>query len=447
MGGGGGAGFEVSGVLAQTAAGKSGGGQGAEKTVTHIMAVTPSSQNTQRIIAPVSSDGHFKLTLDPARPWVLVFVDANRVGKDMIAGVFKADVLDTLTPAAEGKADLGAVSVSDGKATSGIAYSDLLRALGLDARTAGLIGAMDDLCLRYVNPDIDGDGVLDATQPDHGALLDFHVGFALAQAGHSLTVADIVGAFPDAAATVTYGGTGIYASFPASFYGGDLATTASVTFAEPIHVSTFGPGGHVQEFAAGTPIGGADLILGLYGDYRSLGVFATPGYDMPQGEYVFDLGPTTLTFTEVRTRSDAELVAGEDLLMPFLRIVPTDSACVSGCAIGAIDYKWMKRTAAGWIDATLPEITLVVADQGGYISIVKAHDNGDQHIGFLLPIGAIAGTIPWAAAGANLAGLTAAEMAATTTDELCHFGLSYDDKLGMRMFGSIGNAPGTCENL
>jgi hypothetical protein len=43
--------------------------------------------------------------------------------------------------------------------------------------------------------------------------------------------------------------------------------------------------------------------------------------------------------------------------------------------------------------------------------------------------------------------MTEAELLATTTDELCHFGLSYDDKLGMRMFGSVGNAPGTCANL
>jgi hypothetical protein len=42
--------------------------------------------------------------------------------------------------------------------------------------------------------------------------------------------------------------------------------------------------------------------------------------------------------------------------------------------------------------------------------------------------------------------MTAAELAAMTSDQVCHLGLSYDDKLGMRMFGGIANAPGTCPN-
>lgn len=37
-------------------------------------------------------------------------------------------------------------------------------------------------------------------------------------------------------------------------------------------------------------------------------------------------------------------------------------------------------------------------------------------------------------------------LADTKLSQICHFGLSYDDTLGMRMFSSIGNAPGTCPN-
>ncbi len=40
--------------------------------------------------------------------------------------------------------------------------------------------------------------------------------------------------------------------------------------------------------------------------------------------------------------------------------------------------------------------------------------------------------------------MTESDLASMTTIEICHFGLSYDDKLGMRMFEGIANAPGTC---
>ena len=410
--------------------------------VTHVMAVSPSSQDAARVVAEVGADGTFDLQVDPSRPWVIVFIDASQVGDAMVLGVYKADVLDALPPAKDGgKVDLGNVTIVDGKATGDISYASLLAALGIDAGAADDIGALDDLCLRYVNPDIDGDGVLDVDQNGHNFGLDFHTHFSLRAGDHDATVADVVGDYLPDDTAITYGGAGIYVSFPAAFGSGGAA---GVRFDDPVTVSTFGPGGGTTAFAAGTVLSGATLIENNFGDMRSFGVYAAAGHDLPQGVYHFIVGGTTLTFSHVRTHTDAELAAATHFIMPFIRFVPRDAGCVSGCTIAAIDYTWRKREASGWVTASPADLALVVGDQGGYISIRRQFDDGSEQAGFVIPKDEASGSIPWAASSANLADLDAAGLAAMTTDDVCHLGLSYDDKLGMRFFGGIGNAAGTC---
>jgi hypothetical protein len=420
----------------------------APKIVTHVLAVNPSSQNLARVVSPVGADGAFTLALEPGHPWVLVFVDSSRVGADMIAGIFKASTLDTVAPTMAGTGDLGMVAVMpDGTAAAGIAYNDLLLALHLSSDDADLLGASDDVCLRYVNPDIDGDGVIDQMQPGHGFLLDFHVHFGMrvgmptGPTGASATIDDILGNFLPSTTPITYGGVGIYVTQPAAFSPVD-ASTAWATFDEPI---TYYPGGSnpsARTAPAGDRIPGSDLMLSGGGDARSEGISAAAGADMPQGTYAFGVGTHTLTFTNVRTHSDAQLTAAVNFIMPFIRLVPSDATCTSSCAIAAIDFQWMKRDAGNWVPATASELSLIVGESGGYISIVKSFDNGMQRFGFTIPVELPSGRIAWTSAGMD--GATAADLAATTSEQICHLGLSYDDKLGMRMFGSIGNAPGTC---
>lgn len=104
----------------------------------------------------------------------------------------------------------------------------------------------------------------------------------------------------------------------------------------------------------------------------------------------------------------------------------------------------MKRADGNWVMATAGELGLIVGDAGGYISIVKGLDGGTERVSFVIPVDSVAGTIPWSAAAAHLEGLDAAALAGMRTSQICHLGLSYDDKLGMRMFSGIANAPGTC---
>jgi hypothetical protein len=403
------------------------------KIVDHVVAVTPSSWAT-RVVAPVAADGSFALDLAPSQPWVLVFVDSTRVGADMIAGVLGAGTLDTLTPTSAGALALGDVAVDGETATPGIGFDALVAGLGLSADSAAWLGAIDDLCLRYVNPDIDADGELDAVQGTR-YLLDFHVQRNQREGDHQVTVADHVGRFLDPSATATYGGTGIYVSLPAAV---DTAAGSHwMSFSGELH-----SGGSV--YAADEPVAESALIVMGFGDMHSYGAYASPGHDMPQGEVRLGVGETTLTFTSVATGTDAELAAAEGLVMPFIRLVPAVEGCTTACTLAAVDYEWRRRDATGWSLLPVEDLHLVVPATGGFLSIRPGSETTTAGIGMTIPARTATGSIPWAAAGVHLAEIDEAAFLAITTDQLCHVGLSYDDRLGQRHFGAIGNSPGTC---
>lgn len=128
--------------------------------------------------------------------------------------------------------------------------------------------------------------------------------------------------------------------------------------------------------------------------------------------------------------------------MPYVRLVKTDPACTTACPISTIDYEWRKRTDAGWVPATADEVAIVAREQGGFLSIRLGNDPM-KSIGFTIPKESVTGTIPWGTAMTQDAATKVAAVNATTSD-LCHVGLSYYDKLGMRYFGGISDAPGTC---
>ncbi|MBI3610163.1 MAG: hypothetical protein HY204_05615 [Nitrospirae bacterium] len=397
------------------------------QTVTHVMAVSPTSQNATRVLAPINSDGSFTLNVNPNRPYVLVFIDSTQTGAGMIVGAFESNTLDSLAPLTQGETDLGTVSI-DGTtetATGSIAYDALLASLGLSSEVALALGAQDDLCLRYINPDLDGDGIIDIEQPDRNFMLDFHVRYNMETSpGVTAPIDSIIGQYLPDTIGISYTGTGIYAAIPTSFYSGSF-DGASVTLGSDPLITTgiTGPG---------------------FGNYRSLGPNWNPGTDIPQGAYVFSFGDKTLTFTNVATRTDAEFTAATGIIMPFIKFNQTDPACEisSGtCTLAGIDYKWMKRTDSGWVDATLEELNLFVSDGGGFISAHIYPLSSGMEIGIPFPMTSLSGTVAWTAENAHLPeGLTAEEMAALPSSQICSLGLSYDDKLGMRIFSGFSVA-------
>ena len=415
------------------------------RSVTDVLALTPSSQRFERRLAPVSPAGDFRLDLTPGRPWVIAFVDRNQVGEAMLVSVFRAETLDTLVPTSSGTLTLGDLAMTSSTATASVDYATVLAGLGLDASLALDLGAVDDVCLRYVNPDIDGNGVLDALEQDRRFMLDFHVQLEATRAGRRLTVADALGSFYDDTTSLRHQGTSVAASFQTSFSAADPRTTGWVRFESPLSMTAMGMGPPVDvEIPAGTPVTGDALIVFGWPGMTSMGVWARAGAELPQGRYRFGIGTDTLTFTTVRTRSAAALAAADGFILPFVRFDKVDATCTEACAIAGVSWVWRRHGAAGWRDATQSELDVFATPEGGYLSIHRGPQSQGQRIGVTLPSTAPSGSIPWAAASVRLEGTSAADLVNMTSSDLCHVGVSVDDALGMRYFVSMDDAPGTC---
>ncbi|MGE3758352.1 MAG: hypothetical protein AB7H97_11380, partial [Pseudobdellovibrionaceae bacterium] len=193
------------------------------KTITHIMAVSPSTATSTRYVSAVASDGTFTLSIDSGKPWLIVFVaqDGTLTGPDMIAGIVRvaANNLDTLPLAQAGAVELGDVTVDGATATAtpSTSVSDLLTTLGVTTDEASFIGNMDDLALRLANPDIDGNGMIDASE-DKTFMLDWHVRANTKLNGNDLLITDVENTFADPAnLTLTWTLGSAYATYPKTY--------------------------------------------------------------------------------------------------------------------------------------------------------------------------------------------------------------------------------------
>lgn len=409
-------------------------------TVTNVMAVAPSVGGTTCKQGTVSSSGTFSIDLTGLKPWLLFFFDSSRRGSNMFLGRFSSSTWDALTPGSEtGSADIGTVSINadTGIASSSKSHSDLISGFGVDTTTASFMGTLDDTARRYSNPDMDNDGSVDCdTSTNTGKfLLDFHVRFDMKVGGTSSTIADIIDSYLSDSVVATYTGTGIYVAYPSSY---STATTGSATFQDS--AITTSEGGAIPANTATSAVT-SNSFSGYYG----FGPNTTSTSELPNGTIVFSFGSKTLTFSDVKTPTLAEITAPTGRIFPFIKFVKSNSSCTSNCTLASLDYKWMKKTESGWTDATLTEVKLAVASAGGNVSLrVDSDSNTSETFQITIPKTAASGSITWTSSNATLSGITAAEFNALTTSQLCHLGLSYDDQLGMRYFEGISNAAGTC---
>jgi len=318
-----------------------------------------------------------------------------------------------------------------------VPYDELIGALGLSPEAAEYLGAIDDLSLRYANPDIDGNGVIDAVE-DHAFALDFHVRSNLrrgSSSGANFTVSDITDHFvpdsgPDVAVPV-YNLTSAYVLYPASY-----DATEYVAMGAPGGQLEHG-GAFVATHADGSVPGSNTSFSQLgFGDTRGWGpdydLERTPGLELPGSSgspatFAYTLGATgtTLTFTNVVTRSRASLTADGSLAI-FVQLRSEAGSFT------AIDYRWMKlASATSWVPATAEEIALTISGDGGHISFHRAPSWHDE-LGVAIPPQP-SGTIAWS-------------FAASGPADICGLAVSYDDKLGMRHFvGGADPDPGvTC---
>ena len=409
------------------------------RTITHVMAVNPETASPQRTIGKVASDGSFELSVDTGKPYVLVFIDSTAVGADMVVALFRARTLDTLSPQIAGHLDLGDMEVDPNAQTAslGISYDELLSGLGLSSAAAEYLGSVDDLSLRYANPDIDGDGVIDLEQ-DHRYALDFHVRANMrigSSAGRNVTVDDVTDHFladtGPAVATPVFNLTSAYALYPAS-----LDSTQYVVQGAPSQALQHGAAFSVRHADDSTPSAMTSFSSLGFGDTAGWGpdynYESSPGLELPgsggsPATLAYTLGAIgrTLTFTNVVTRTRASLTDAGTLAI-FVRLVTTDQRYAS------IDYRWMKRaSASSWVPATAEEIALTISGDGGHVSFHRA-PSWHNEFGATIPAqpsGSIAWS--WEASGPN---------------DICGLAVSYDDKLGLRHFvgGADPNAGVTC---
>lgn len=426
--------FQFSGKLASlTVNARSARGLRVTKTVTHVMAVNPESSNPERKLTEVAADGSFSIDVTAGRPWVLVFVDRNLTGKDMMVGLVRLGALDTL-PArtTDGAADLGTTTIDGptGTATPGASLATVLASLGITTSEAAVIGALDDVAARYANPDIDGNGVIDLLE-SKSFQLDFHMRWDHKDAGNTARyrITDMADAFLPNDSTIRYTLGSAYAQWPTSFDTGTYVTsgalTSGVTMTFPVGDVAGGPAQYNQN--------DYDTMTGFGPSYSTNDM---PGSAGTAAHYVYGFNGKTLTFTNVVTYSNATLNDNTNRLMPFVRFTTT------GGVISSLDYKWMKLGASGWVDAALNEVTLVVGASGGYASLCKGPRADGKCFGLVIPATAVSGSIPWTYANLQGPQLTEGEFSGLAPGDLCHFGLSYDDKLGMRIFDGFDDPPG-----
>ena len=361
----------------------------------------------------------------------------------MVVAIYRNDTFHTIAPLQPGKMDIGDVAVDQmtQTATASIAYSDLLTDLGLSADAAEYLGSIDDLSLRYANPDIDGDGKIDVDEgDDHAFGIDFHVRWNLLNGpgGPQYTMADMTDKFfpvsGDNVPTPVLTLTSIYANYPLG-----LDST------EYIVPATNGPGGTLQNGAAfsctlsdGTEcpphaefsgVGGqGPNAWGVDYDQSDVGAQELPGSDGVPAQLAFTLGTinTTLTFPNVVTQTRAQL-NGEGTMAIFTKL---NTAAGN---ITSVDYEWMKFVGGVWTLATAEEISLTIGSSGGYMS---AHivPNYSTQVGVELPP-TPTGTVQWP--GSTI-----------TPNDICAMAVSFDDKIGMRHFigGGAPNPGVTCTN-
>ena len=405
-------------------------GVDAGTTVTHVMAVDPQTSRPERSIAEVGADGSFHLELAPGRPYVLVFVDGTAVGVDMVVAIFRSSTLDSLPARGATTLDLGAVTLAGGVATAGVDFTTLRLALGLSVSEAAWLGEFDDLSLRYANPDIDRDGVIDALQ-GHDYTFDVHVRAQLHQGvdGPLLRVDDLVDAWPasDGAdvATPAFNLSSMYVIYDEALDPTDyVSETGTNQNGGDVLVSDAGPtyvSGFSELHLAGLRGWGLDFA---WNDAVQQEMSGSTGRGPATLSWWLNESLTALSFSNVITRSHASFT-NEGTLLPFVRLDTT-----AGAITGA-SWIWKKRVSAtSWVDATPGEIAIVVNDSGAYVSF-HVLPAWNREIG--VPIG----TTPTGSvslAGANLQNLTADEVATLTADQICGMGVSYDDRLGLRVF-------------
>jgi hypothetical protein len=429
----------VTGTLALT-----GLGLAQTSAVTHVVAVDTESGKTA--FAEVQEDGTFTLGIRKNRPWVVSYVDATKTGADMIISSFASGTLDTLSPGVDTDAiDMGTVDSSSPKATMDLSASGLLSSMGMTANAAETVGAIDDVSLRYSNPDIDNNGTIDAVE-NKVYLIDFHNRFTAQKVGGGqYNMNDMKNAFYPDNTQFQYTGTGIFPQISKADFAGTAPATYDWSFSVDVPVA--GNGGQIcsGKSPGDTLTAGTDCSLSYQsnvGANSNAFTFGMETADLKAGDYALNVGGKTYFWKNVAV---SDFSAGDGFLALFIRVdVDTITDKVTG-----ISYKWQKKGADNsYALATEEEINLIVKSSdeagkyGGYASLKYQGDESKGSLGVSIPKKP-SGSISFADLQTGDTGVYVGGTVLTRemvkagipfTDLTTNPGISYDDKLGMRFF-------------
>jgi hypothetical protein len=411
---------------------------------THVIATDTDTNETT--VVEIKDDSQITLPLEKEASYVLTFIDDTKSGADMLVSTFGSGELNSIpTTEASKNLDLGVVDVSGETAAAATSGEALMTAAGVSAEAAVTWGAIDDAALRVSNPDIDGDGKVDAAS-NQKFPLDFHNRFNVVnETGGAMAMKDLKNAFPPENADVQFLGSGIIPWFEDSVY-----TTPLDKYEWTFSVDSVlgGSGGIVCEGMAGGDTLPANTVCKMTASDGASGG-KKPSIELAQaveGTYKLVAGGKTFTWPKVKV---SDFTGGKGFLALFIRMDVSTENKLTG-----VSHKWMIKKADGtWRLAAKEEVELIVSGGRGYISLKVDGMNSGKELGVMVPSDS-EGSVVFANAvfsgsgggggggneNANVmlpsSGVTEADVKAGIewTRVLENPGISYDDKLGMRFF-------------
>ena len=394
-------------------------------SVTHLVATNPTTG--ERIVVDLKTDGEIDGRFSIALPsgvgsWVVTFANANKKGAAMRVATLQSGGLDAFSTKDGGAIDFGKVSF-DGRLAHGTTTWDRLETAFGETQTALVQrGKVDDLGLRYANPDIDSNGEIDALE-GHAYRLDINGSVSIQTDGRDAVITDLVQGMR--APSLRYLGTTIQAEVPDNM--GMNMFTGTLQFEQPFYGTALGSNTPMVE--AGTRIGQPHIKFGELFGAKQLGVVATGQHNAPNGTYRFGFDNGQLTFSDVKTPSIETLAAGVDYTVAFVRIRPTHAGCVTDCDIGSIDLEWMRQTRDGW--------THVAGPSDAHLDILAGMGSKRVYLAANLTDGAT--SQEWSKMPVTNSGILRSELSYITTSKLCFLAVSYTSELGMKMTSQVKN--------
>lgn len=392
--------------------------------VTHVIATNPATG--ERVVVDMKADGLADGVFDIALPgkasWIITFADADKTGEAMRVATLQTTGIDAFSSRSGGTIDFGTVHFSGTTAHGQVDWDELVDAMGFDQETLVKMGKLDDLALRYTNPDVDADGTMDALQ---GRLfrLELEGQFTLQRDGRDLTITDLVTGGGEL--SLEYTGTAIHAIVPSSM--GMNMTSGTVRFQEAFFGTAYGR--DTEAVKAGTPVGYPHIKHGELDGNPHIGVVASPEHAAPSGAYQFGFDNGVLTFSDVRPPSTAGLGAAIDYSVPFVRIRPSAQGCVTNCEISSVDIAWKRAQSYGWEAAPAP--------RDARITVLARVGGENKYLAADLVDGAT--SIEWQSMPVTNTGILWQELSYISTANVCYVAVSYTSELGMKMTNQVTN--------